>query len=80
MAFNYDKLRGKIREKFRTQENFASALGVSEKTLSLKLNNKVFFTQDEISKCAELLELKHIEIQEYFFTKEVQNFELEKAQ
>lgn len=72
MAFDYDKLRGRIIEKFRTQSNFSRALGVSERTLSLKLNNKIFFSQDEIAKISELLNIALDEIQIYFFKKKVQ--------
>ncbi len=75
MAFDYRKLRGKIVEKFGTQGAFSRALGVSERTLSLKLNNRIFFSQDEITKCSNLLEILPNEIQDYFFTQEVQNFE-----
>lgn len=72
MAFNYDKLRGKIIEKFGTQGRFAKAIGVSERTLSLKLNNKIFFSQDEIAKISEVLGITFDKIQEYFFSKKVQ--------
>lgn len=72
MAFNYNKLRGKIIEKFGTQGRFAKAMGVSERTLSLKLNNRIFFSQDEITIISELLKIKSSEIQVYFFEKEVQ--------
>lgn len=72
MAFNYSKLRGRIIEKFGTQGCFSKALGVSERTLSLKLNNKIFFSQDEISRMSELLEITSDKIQFYFFEKEVQ--------
>lgn len=72
MAFNYDKLKGKIVEKYGTQRMFAKALQVSEKTLSLKLNNKIFFSQDEITKASELLGIRLDEIQIYFFKKKVQ--------
>ena len=74
MAFDYNKLRGKIIEKYGTQIVFAEKLGVSQRTLSLKLNNRIFFSQDEITKCSELLDISPGEIQKYFFTKEVQNF------
>lgn len=50
MAFNYDKLKGKIVEKYGTQRMFAKALQVSEKTLSLKLNNKYFFLKMKLLK------------------------------
>ena len=72
MAFNYDKLRGKIIEKFGTQGRFAKAIGVSERTLSLKLNNKIFFSQDEIAKISDVLEITFDKIQEYFFVEKVQ--------
>lgn len=67
MAFNYSKLKGRIMEKFRTQGCFSRALGVSGRTLSLKLNNKIFFSQDEIAKISELLNINSDEIQVYFF-------------
>ncbi|BDU82541.1 DUF739 family protein [Clostridium perfringens] len=72
MAFDYDKLRGRIIERFGTQREFARALQVSERTLSLKLNNKIFFSQDEIKKASELLNISLEEIQIYFFRKKVQ--------
>lgn len=72
MDFNYNKLRGRIIEKYGTQGRFAKAMGVSERTLSLKLNNKIFFSQDEITKISELLSIVSDEIQVYFFEKEVQ--------
>ncbi len=73
MSFNYSKLRGKIVEKFGTQIIFAEKLSVSQRTLSLKLNNKIFFSQDEIVRCSELLDINPNEIEEFFFTKEVQS-------
>lgn len=72
MSYNYNKLRGKIVEKFGTQGKFASKLGVSERTLSLKLNGRIFFVQDEISKAAELLGISDEEILLYFFNQKVQ--------
>lgn len=71
MAFNYDKLKGRIVEKFGTQGKLARALGVSERTLSLKLNNKIFFSQDEITKISKLLNIALEEIQDYFFKPKV---------
>ena len=73
--FDYKKLRGKIREVFGTQENFANALGISKVSLSLKLNNTRDFTQGEISKAAALLEIKPSDVPAYFFAQKVQKFE-----
>lgn len=67
MSFNYKKLRGKIRERFKTQENFAKELGISSVTLSAKLNNRVEFTRLEIDKSCEILGISKTAIPEFFF-------------
>lgn len=72
MAFNYSKLKGKIVEKFGTQAAFAKALGVSQRTLSLKMQSKIYFRQDEINKAMHLLEIPLDDTREYFFTTKVQ--------
>lgn len=76
MAFDYSKLRGKIREIFKTQSAFAEAMGMSTTSLSVKLNNNVEFSQKEIEKAVELLKIDKEEIPAYFFTIEVQEPEL----
>lgn len=73
MDYNYDKLIGRIVEKFRTQARFSRVMGMSERTLSLKLNNKIDFKQDEIIKACEVLGIEHTEIPTYFFTQNVQS-------
>ena len=78
MSFNYSKLRGKIIEKYGTQGQFAKALGISERTLSLKLNNRIFFSQNEISKILFLLGIENQKVIEYFFTQKVQQLEQSK--
>jgi hypothetical protein len=72
MAFDYSKLRGRIIEKYGTQGLFAKALGVSERTLSLKLNNRIFFSQYEINKALLLLEVNVESVKAYFFNEKVQ--------
>ena len=69
MAYNYSKLRGRIVEKYGTQSHFAKALRMSERSLSLKLNNQRYFTQEEISLATDLLDIPKIEMQLYFFTR-----------
>lgn len=71
MAFDYKKLKGRIVEKFGNQSNFAEKFGVSENTMSLKLNNKVRFTSDDIIKAIELLDIPPEEVGTYFFTQKV---------
>lgn len=72
MGYNYSKLRGKIVEKFGTYKNFAKAMGTSERTLSLKLNNKIFWKQDEIEKAIHLLTINKKDILIYFFNINIQ--------
>lgn len=71
MSIDFSKLNGRIVEKFGTQYNFAVALGVSERTLSLKLNDKVDWKGSEIIKVAKLLELEDKDIPVYFFKEKV---------
>ncbi len=73
MAFDYSKLRGKIREVFGTQSKFAKAMGLSSVTLSAKLNNTVAFTQSEINRACELLQIPLEFIPIYFFTEKVKS-------
>lgn len=72
MAYDYSKLLGRITEKYRTQANFSGAMGLSERSLSLKLNGRVGFKQNEIAKACSLLGLTENDIPEYFFTLKVQ--------
>ena len=73
MAFNYNKLRGKIVEIYGSQIEFAKAMKWSEKTLSLKLNGKVPWKQTDIMTAVQILGLSESDIQDYFFSVEVQN-------
>lgn len=72
MAYDYSKLNGKIIEKCGTKAKFAEMMGLSKRTISLKLNNKTHFKQPEIQKTLKILDLTIDEIQVYFFTLKVQ--------
>ena len=73
MAFNYNKLRGRIVEIYGSQIEFAKAMQWSERTLSLKMNGKIPWKQTDIVTAVRLLGLSDSDIQEYFFAVEVQN-------
>ncbi len=72
MEFDYSKLNGRIVEKCKTQDRFALLMGLSHKTISLRLNNKTAFKQDEINRATEILNISNNEVQDYFFTPKVQ--------
>lgn len=67
MEFDYSKLKGKIKEIFGTQEAFAKSMKISNVSMSVKLNNKSEWTQQEIIKASSLLGIKTKEIDDYFF-------------
>lgn len=66
--FNYNKLRGRIRENGLTQEEVAKQINVNPTTLSLKLNNASEFTQSEIRSICDLLDISGRDLSDYFFT------------
>lgn len=68
MVFDMRKLKGKIVEKYGTQDKIAADLGLSATTLSFKLNGRSEFSQGEIAKIAELLSIAPEDYSAYFFT------------
>ena len=71
MKFNLNKLKGLMKEKNLTQEDIAKELNISKSTFNLKLNSNAYFSQTEIYKMAELLNIPAEQYLEYFFTLEV---------
>lgn len=69
MKWNYQKLRGKIKEVCKTQEDFALKLGIGRVSLSKRLNNQIEFTQEEIFKSCDILGINLCDIPVYFFDK-----------
>lgn len=68
MLNDYTELRSKIRRNGYTQEEFAKALGITNTTLSEKLNNKSEFKQNEMFKTKELLKISNRDMLRLFFT------------
>lgn len=67
MVYDYRKLLGKITEVYGKNSAFAKAMNLSERSLSLKLNNKVGWKQTEIEDACRLLGFPRSEIPDYFF-------------
>ena len=79
MEYNFDKVKGKIKEMYGTQNDFAAAIEMAPNTLSAKLNNQFEFSSNEISKAIELLEINSVEeAWNLFFTKKVEKNSTEK--
>ena len=68
MSYTYDKLRGKIIEKYGSQEKFAEVIGISSNSMSKKMNGKTGFSQKDIVKWSSLLGIDESEFAVYFFT------------
>lgn len=68
MPYTYNKLRGRIIEKYGTQEKFAEALDITKQWLSAKMTGKRPFNQIEIKQYCSLLDIPDNEISDYFFT------------
>lgn len=75
--FDFSKLRGRIREKLKTEGAFAKSIGRSQNFISSVFNGDSFFTQTDIANAAKVLDIDDDEIGIYFFTKEVHNAEQE---
>ena len=75
MSFQYNKLRGRIKEICLTNEEFAKRMGLSLAAISNKLNNKSQWTQPEIFKAVAVLMINSSDIPAYFFTPLVQKTE-----
>ena len=71
-SYDYNKLRGRIKEYYNTQEAFAKSINLSATSLNNKLNNKIPFTQEEIYDAIINLKIEALEIQDIFFTKTVE--------
>ena len=64
--YNFRKLRGIIIEKYYSQREFAKKMGWSERTMSLKMNNKRPWKQQDIKKACELLGIEDEDVEIYF--------------
>lgn len=70
-VFDYSRLRGKIKEVCDTQDEFSRQMHIGRVSLSKRLNNKGYFSQDEILKACDILGIVHSSIPAYFFAEKV---------
>ena len=67
MGINYNKLRGRIVEKYGSATAFADAVGLTKQTVSCKLVGKIGFSQKDIATWCESLDIPAEEIPLFFF-------------
>lgn len=73
VEYNFNKLKGKIKEVYKTQNDFAVAMNMTPKTLSSKLNNTTDFSSKEIVNAFKLLGITSAsEAWNIFFTRKVE--------
>lgn len=74
VEFDFDKVRGRIREKLGSEAKFAEMIGTSATSLSAKFNNKSDFTASEIIRACDedVLDIPLDEIGINFFTKKLE--------
>ena len=68
MQFQYNKLKGRIKEVCQTNSKFAEEMDISTASISQKLNNKSQWTQPQIFKAVAVLMIEPSDIPAYFFT------------
>lgn len=68
MKYEYRKLRGRIKEIFGTQAEFARALNLSRNSVSGKLVGRTEFSQSDVEYWAKLLGIDRAEYGLYFYT------------
>ena len=56
-VFDFGKLQGRIKELHITQDSVAKYLNINKSTFSLKINNQVPFSQDEVNQMITLLKI-----------------------
>ena len=74
IEFDFNKLRGRIREKLGSEARFAEKINISTASLSAKFNNKSDFTATEIIRACDedVLDIPLKELGINFFTKKLE--------
>ncbi len=72
VIYDYNKLKGKIKEVFGTQDKYAEALGISSTALINKLTGKSYFNQPQIEVSIKVLNIDILDIDAYFFAQKVE--------
>jgi len=69
--YDFSRLKGRIKEFYGNQDNFADELEISRQALNFKLNNKTKFSFDELKMMIDKLQIQPEEITDIFFKEKV---------
>lgn len=71
--YDYSDLRARISEKFGTMTKFATAMGCTKGAISQKLTNRIEWSQSDILKASELLDIPTDQIASFFIKLKFRN-------
>lgn len=71
ITFDYRKLKGRIKEKFETQQNFVNNIDMCDASFRKKIQNNSSFSQTEIINICKILDIKIEDIPLFFYTTQV---------
>lgn len=69
--YDFSRLKGRIKEFYGNQDNFANELEISRQALNFKLNNRIKFSFDELKMMIDKLQIQPEEITDIFFKEKV---------
>lgn len=75
IIFNHEKLEERINKMYGDKFAFGKLMGMTKQRINSRLGSATDFTQSEIEKAAELLNIFPEEIPAYFFDIEYNGFE-----
>lgn len=68
LKFDYSKLKGRIKEKNFTLNEFSNLIKISRTALYHKLEKDVEFTESEMFRICKVLNIEISDVNSYFFT------------
>lgn len=67
MTYEYRRLKGRIIEKYGTMGEFAKEIGISQNSLSKKMNCKTGISQEDIEFWSKLLDISPEDYGAFYF-------------
>lgn len=71
--YDYSALVNRIKSKYGTIAAFAKEMGCLESAMSMRLNNKTAWSQDDMFKAIGLLDIPEKQVMSFFYTLKVKN-------